>query len=101
MSPTPSQAPDGNGDQTGLTQINSAKGKCCIYDTITLALHQAVLQWQKTVDVHRVGSTSRVVKEFLLLLDTASERFHLLSQSAKPQGTTPQWEALDLGKNVI
>jgi hypothetical protein len=44
---------------------------------------------------------SHVVKEFLLLLDTATERSHLLSLSAKLQGTTPRQEALDLGKNVI
>ena len=78
----PSQAPEGNGDQKGLTQKNSATGNYCIQDTITLALHQAVLQWQMTMDVHQLGSMSRVVKEFLPLLDTAAECFHLLPQSA-------------------
>jgi len=70
-------------------------------DTITLALHQAILQWQMTIDVHRLGSMSRAVKEFLPLLDTAAERFRLLPQSAKPQDTTLQQEVLDLGKNAI
>jgi len=96
-----SQAPEGNGDQTGLTQKNSATGNWCIHDTITLALHQAVLQWQTTMDVHHLGSMSHVVMEFLPSLDTAAEHFRLLPQSAQPQGTIPQQEALDLGKNAI
>jgi len=78
----PSQAPEGNGDRTGLTQKNSATRNCRIHDTITLALHQAVLQWQMTMDVHQLGSTSRAVKEFLPLLGTGAERFRLLPQSA-------------------
>jgi len=77
-----SQAAKGAGDQTGLTQKNSATGNWCIHNTITLALHQEVLQWQVTTDVHRLGSMSRVVTEFLPLLDTAAERFRLLPQSA-------------------
>jgi len=31
----PSQAPEGNGDQKGLTKKNSATGNYCIQDTIT------------------------------------------------------------------
>jgi hypothetical protein len=80
LSMMPSQAQEGNGDQIGHKN-NSATGNCCKCDSITLALHQAVLQWQVTMDVHQIGSMSRGVKEFLPLLDTAAERFHLLSQS--------------------